>query len=717
MNVLSEEQMHILNKVKEGKNVTVDAVAGTGKTTIILAIAEELPSQNILQLTYNSSLRMDVKARSEKMNMSNLMVHTFHSLAVCYYLDNAFTDTEIRRIIYHNMPPNPKKSIPKINIMVLDESQDFTFLYFQFIAKFLKDMGSLVQLLILGDYMQGIYDFKGADARFLTRAEDIWNGFSFLRTHEFEKCKMTMSYRITNQMCSFVNEAMLGENRMRACRDDQPVVYIRNGRFNSQNIVLYEIKKLFDAGVLPSEIFILGASVRGENSNIRRLENRMVENNIPCYVSIAENDKIDDRAIEGKVVFSTFHCVKGRQRKYVFVIGFDNSYYTFYQRDKPNDVCANTLYVATTRAEKRLFLLEGNDNTYDCPLRFLKQSHIEMKKQDYIDFRGIQQTHFFENKNATPNNTTITSPTELIKFLPESVIEEITTVLEQIFVTEMPASTVIDIPSLIQTKSGLYEEVSDLNGIAIPCMYYDDFITSRNNTKGNSLRQIILNESDNLKENRHAFLKEKVAEIPDTIECIEDYLFLSNLCFSMQEKLYFRLKQIDRYDYCWLKEAEINMCKQRFHAVIDPDCSDCMPTIEENIIEYKDDYEHAKIDAFLKPHFEDKIFRFKGRVDLITKNIIWEIKCTSKLAIDHLLQVVIYAWLWKMRNGIDLIHSSNKEFKLFNVKTGELLRLNATLDQLHFIMVAILKGKYQKPVVKTDEELVQECQAYLSKIN
>lgn len=723
MNVLSEEQAYILNNVKEGKNVVVDAVAGTGKTTIILAIAGELSTQNILQLTYNSSLRVDVKNRAVKLGLSNLSVHTFHSLAVRYYLDNAFTDTELRRIVNNNIPPKKNITIEKIDILVLDESQDFTFVYFQFMVKFVKDMGSPVQLLILGDYMQGIYDFKGADARFLTLANTIWSGFSGLKTNEFIKCKMTMSYRITNQMCAFVNNVMLGENRMRACRDDQPVVYIRNGRYNSQTIVLNEIKKLFEQGIKPDEIFILGASVRGENSNIRRLENRLVENDVSCYVSISENDKIDERAIEKKVVFSTFHCVKGRERKYVFVMGFDNSYYTYYQRDKPNDVCANTLYVATTRAEKGLFLLENNENMYDCPLRFLKKDHIEMKKQDYIEFRGMHQSRFFENRVSSFKDTTFTTPTELIKFLPESVIEEITRIMEKIFITEIPANTTIDIPSIIQTRTGLYEEVSDLNGIAIPCMYYDDFICSQNDNdndnkkgKGNSLRQIILNEVGNIKENRHTFLKQKVAEIPETIDSIEDYLYLATLAFSIQEKLYFRLKQIDRYDYTWLKEEDINKCKERLHHIIDPDCQNSMPIMEETIIRCADDYEHVKIDAFLKEIFENNIFRFTARVDTITENTIWEIKCTSKLTIDHMLQVVIYAWIWRMRNGIDLVHSPNKEFKLFNIKTGEVLRLDATIDELHTVMIAILKGKYQKPVVKTDEEFVADCKTYLDKI-
>jgi len=59
--ILSNEQQHILDEVRGGDNVMVDAVAGTGKTTLILSIARELPDKRILQLTYNASLRKDVK--------------------------------------------------------------------------------------------------------------------------------------------------------------------------------------------------------------------------------------------------------------------------------------------------------------------------------------------------------------------------------------------------------------------------------------------------------------------------------------------------------------------------------------------------------------------------------------------------------------------------------------------------------------------------------
>ena len=62
---LSLEQRNIFDNVKKGYNVEVDASAGTGKSTLILNISRETPDKNILQLTYNSSLRKDVKESAE----------------------------------------------------------------------------------------------------------------------------------------------------------------------------------------------------------------------------------------------------------------------------------------------------------------------------------------------------------------------------------------------------------------------------------------------------------------------------------------------------------------------------------------------------------------------------------------------------------------------------------------------------------------------------
>jgi len=708
MNQLSEEQQFILDNIKKKKNVIVDAVAGSGKSTTVLSIAKEMNDSQLLQLTYNSSLRTEIKEKTRVLNLKNLKIHTYHSLAVRYYLPTSYTDTGIRYILYNKLPS--RIPIPIYNIVVIDEAQDMTLVYYQLVVKFIKDMCLLhenhkVQLLILGDVMQGLYEFKGSDIRFLSLADKIWCHNSCLETQEFIKSNMRMSYRITNSMKEFVNNVMLGENRLDSCRDGEPVMYIRNKRINLQNVVIYEIKKLLNDGNHPDDIFVLGASVKGPNSNIRKLENALVREGIPCHVPMIETDKIDERVISGKVVFSTFHCVKGRQRKYVFIIGFDNGYLNFYARNLPKDRCPNTLYVGATRATKGLYLLENDEYATDRPLEFLKLSHHEMKMKDYIHFKGIPRSIFYTKKEIDVKTHSLqekqyTTPTELIKFIPESVIEEISPIIDRIFIS-LPifeeGISEMEIPSIIETRKGFFEEISDLNGIAIPSMYYDSMLGENSNI----LYEMLQENMRELKENEYLFIKQFISDLPNKMTCISDYLYLANIYVATQEKLYFKLKQIDRDEYRWISESMMEKCKELLKNTIGKECENSVPLVESVILHKSMEDSHEKIDAFLSPYFENQKFRFTARVDLITGPTLWELKCISKISIDHLLQVVIYAWLWKMS------HDEEKIFKILNIKTGDLMVLNATMEDLNYIMIALLKGKYMKPIVKNDEEFLQ----------
>ena len=74
----------------------------------------------------------------------------------------------------------------------------------------------------------------------------------------------------------------------------------------------------------------------------------------------AENGYIVTNAhvieLKGKIVFSTFHQSKGRERKVVLVFNFDQSYFKYYGKELDPNVCPNELYVATTRAQEHLSL-------------------------------------------------------------------------------------------------------------------------------------------------------------------------------------------------------------------------------------------------------------------------------------------------------------------------------------------------------------------------
>ena len=704
MNLPSNEQQIIIDHVKNKKNVIVDACAGSGKSTTILSMAKLLNRRKFLQLTYNSLLRHEVKDKVKSLNIKNITVHTYHSLAVRYYLSNAYTDAGIRKILHTNIPP--RDMITHFDVLVIDEAQDMTMLYFELIIKFLKDFEKKIQIVILGDYKQGLYEFKGSDIRFLTKSKEIWRKFPQLKYKPFVDTTLKMSYRVTNPVKSFVNKVMLDEERMDSCKTGEPVFYIKRTQRQTENIIVSIILDLLKNGAKPSDIFILSGSVKGANSKIRKIENALVNSNIPCHIPMFEVDQMDERVINGKVGIATFHSVKGRQRKYVFIVGFDSNYFDYYGRNMPRNECPNTLYVACTRATDRLFVFESDDFNTDRPLDFLHYGHYDLINSNFVNFNGIPRSIFYlkDSNNSLLSYSQKVTPSDLIKFIPEKVLDKITIVLEKIFYNEQEIGEVFDIPAIIQTSQNLYEEVSDLNGIAIPCIYYDYINNTINNDdNSNVLHDMIIQYSASL-DKKHDYLHNIIDNfLEKDFNSVNDYLYASNIFKALDEQLYFKLKQISQEDCSWLLDEDLEKCKYRLNDVIKKDFENDKPLIEHTIIHCSDEESHTNIDKVLENNTQNKL-RFTARADLVTQNTVYELKCTNEISIDHQIQVVIYAWLWKLTHPDD-----NKNFKIFNIKTGELKVLNTDFDTLNFIVLEIISGKFEKIFSKDDKKFVEDC--------
>ena len=48
-----------------------------------------------------------------------------------------------------------------------------------------------------------------------------------------------------------------------------------------------------------------------------------------------------------------------------------------------------------------------------------------------------------------------------------------------------------------------------------------------------------------------------------------------------------------------------------------------------------------------------------------------------------------------------------KKFKIFNIRTNEIQELNADMEELDFIVISLLQGKYQKVAKLSDEEFLE----------
>ena len=76
---LSDEQMYFVKKAVEGNNILVDACIGSGKTTSIQYLCNQLPeTKRILYLTYNKLLKLDAK---NKIKNKNATVTNYHGFA------------------------------------------------------------------------------------------------------------------------------------------------------------------------------------------------------------------------------------------------------------------------------------------------------------------------------------------------------------------------------------------------------------------------------------------------------------------------------------------------------------------------------------------------------------------------------------------------------------------------------------------------------------
>ena len=106
-----------------------------------------------------------------------------------------------------------------------------------------------------------------------------------------------------------------------------------------------------------------------------------------------------------------------------------------------------------------------------------------------------------------------------------------------------------------------------------------------------------------------------------------------------------------------------------------------------------------------------------GKYEFITRCIdsesLFEFKCTSTLQIEHQLQLICYAWLWKKTIGVE---QQMKRFILLNIRTGESKELEYKDYEIESIMSLLFDNKFSEKITQTDEEFIRKC-VELKKIN
>jgi hypothetical protein len=374
--ILSEEQYNIIQNIINNNNIIVDSVAGSGKTTTSLQIGTYNCDKSILLLTYNSRLKTETRLKVEELKKNNINikmeVHSYHSFNVKYYNKTNYTDVGIVQTLKKNIPIN--KHI-EYQILILDEAQDITETFYKFICKIFKDTcNEFTQLCILGDKNQSIFDFNNADNRYLTFANKIFN----FNTKLWTITNLSTSYRITTQISNFINKHMLSYERLKAIKNGKTIKYMIIDTYKDHLSIYKQINNLVNGQYkyTYSDIFILAPSVKSETTPIKLLANYLsIIKNINIYVSSDDNEIIDEELVKNKLVITTFHQVKGLERKIVFVTNFDNSYFEYYKKSANINrlICPNELYVSCTRALEILYLVHHKSKP---KLEFLNMNNL-----------------------------------------------------------------------------------------------------------------------------------------------------------------------------------------------------------------------------------------------------------------------------------------------------------------------------------------------------
>lgn len=666
----SEEQRRILALIGEGRNVLGDCVAGSGKTTSVLLLAQMYPGKRILQVTYNSQLKTEVRQKGTALGLTNLEVHTYNSLCVKYYHREGYKNDKLRDVTERNTPPI--SPLPRKDVVVLDETQDMTMIFYRLVKKFLSESPNKhPTLLCLGDKYQGLYKFMGADARYLTLSPSIWE-------RPFVPCTLTTSYRLTNQMASFVNNVMLGYSRIKAVRAGPKVTYKVCDPWQVHTSICDTLlPHLLDGSVKPDDIFVLAGSIKSSKTPVRLLENAFAAHGIPCYFPVSDDKAIDEEVIGGKVVFSTFHQAKGRERKIVILYGFDDTYFQYYGKEYDPTVCPETLYVAATRAKERLFLLQSNRAT---PLPFLKQTVAEMAWLPYMEVQGVPRV--IAAAAATKDDRHRTTPTELVRYLSEPTLQLLDAVASELFEVEEVASYSVAIPSKVGFD-GTVEDVSDINGIAIPAMY--EALTRKDES---TIETYTREAYDSLcRDDEHPFLRAAYARLGKTIKSATGFVRLTVMYVSLVEKLYHKMNQITHHN--WITKAMMDACFVALDKHVPPDAK------------YELAMEHTS-NAF--PEYG--AITVCGRMDVVSKDHVLEIKCVDALTLEHKMQLVVYAWIWREESAAT---EGSRVFKLVNIRTGDVLRLRSNSHLIDEAVRILMDNKYTKLPEVSDAVFVERC--------
>lgn len=706
---VSTNQKLAIDKLIFGSgNVTINACAGSGKTTTILQIAAA-GNKTILVFMYNRRIMEETISRVRSLRIEKTMVYTYHSFGCEFYSSECFTSEGLKRVLADDM--QPKKELPQFDIVALDELQDMNPIFYKFVRKVTKDSrkdGSWPQFLTVGDPQQEIYTSNGSDERFLTLAEHLFqspcDGEVKANGADWTHIQQMVSYRMPKQNAKFVNEQILKPPK------GGEILTVKNDETLRPRYVtcdslsdgpLCEILRLIDLGLSPSQIIVLAPSLRSKKyMSLRNLANRLVLRDPPIPVHISADDEIEKSELvtQGKIIFATYHQAKGIEREAAIVFGFDASYHAFRQEDQAKLQSAdNPQYVAVTRARTHLVLI--HDYRYKH-LSFIVQKTLH-KSCEMVRLRKIEP----ETIKASKRGWDVTG---LTRHAPEQAISDCFGMLELRQVDEPRWCR--DRPvTEIEVQEGIWECVADITGTAIPAIYESRAIfESKTKTTCSCFSRVFrelgkkslpdvlkLLPPEYIQKLQSLKQKDKAGALD-----IADILYLTNVDMAIRSGYLVKVLSIPLEKYTWFTEA---YAKTVFYTL-------------KRYIPKSVSYEKSVGRMFHNVPVEGGSVCVFGCMDISTKYQIREVKWAGTTRPENILQLALYGAMSraKLPDALNETIKSWTPFLLINIPLNQIIEVKPKVleggkDAFMEVVRRLVAAKTEMAIRLGDMEFLEEA--------
>ena len=371
---LTSEQQHLIESARNGYNILVDACIGSGKTTTIQVLCNELKDKKILYLTYNRLLKVDAQ---DKIIRPNVEVNNYHGFAWKKLSDEGIESgiSDLIRTFLKYKPPLRTK----YDILILDEYQDIDTEISEML-EYIQQANPHIQIIAVGDMKQKIYDKTDLDV--LSFISDFLGNY---RTINFTKC-----FRINSSWADVLGR--IWEKEI-------------NGVNDSCELEIMEPAEVveFLSGQAPSDILCLGARTGMMSRVLNILENEYSYkfNKKTVYASIREEDGGSVFPTADSAIFTTFDGAKGLERDICVVFDFTEEYWWDRVRRPLTryEIMRNIFCVAASRGKKKIIFVESkresllSEKTISTPVRteivyscpFLISEMFDFKYKEDVD--------------------------------------------------------------------------------------------------------------------------------------------------------------------------------------------------------------------------------------------------------------------------------------------------------------------------------------------